>query len=83
MWFSEIFLSEPNTISDIKRLSNENRLEDALITYTSTLKRKIAQRFHDNISYYNKGKYLIVHCSDMKLCECTVAVLKDKGIRIQ
>ena len=52
-------------LDDIKRLSIENGLEGTFITNTHTLKRKIAERFPDDIFYYNKGKYLIVHCSDM------------------
>ena len=30
------------------------------------------------LSFYNKGKYLIVHCSNMYPCEYPIAVLKDK-----
>ena len=68
-------------LDDIKRLSIENVLDHALITNTRTLKRKIAERFPDDISYYNKGKCLIVHCSDMNPCKYTVVVLKGKGLR--
>ena len=39
-------------LDDIKRLSTENGLEDALITNIRTLKRKIAERFPDDVSYY-------------------------------
>ena len=63
-------------LNDIKRLSNENGLEDALIGNTCTLKSKIAERFPDDMSYYSKSKYLIVHCSDMIPCEYAIAVLK-------
>ena len=80
-----IHQKEPFLISDlldeIKRLSTENGLDDALITNTRTLKRKIAERFPDDISYYNKGKCLIVHCSDMNPCKYAVVVLKGKGLR--
>ena len=44
-------------------------------------KREIAERFPDDISYYNKGKYLIVYCSDMNPCEYAIAVLKVEGLR--
>ena len=63
------------------RLSIENGLEDALIANTRTLKRGIAERFPDDIFHYNKGKYLIVHCSDMKPCAYAIAILKSKGLR--
>ena len=44
------------------------------------LKRKIAERFPDDIFCYNKGKYLIVHCSDINLCDYAVAILKEKEL---
>ena len=63
-------------LDDIKRLTIENGFEDTLITNTRTLKRKIAERFPGYISFYNKGKYLIVPWSDMNSCEYSVAVLR-------
>lgn len=68
----DFLLSE--LLGDIKRLSIENVLEDALITNNSTLKRKIAEGFLDDISCYNKDKYLIVHRSYMNLCKYAIAI---------
>ena len=68
----DFLLSE--LLGDIKRLSIENVLEDALITNNSTLKRKIAEGFLDDISCYNKDKYLIVHHSYMNLCKYAIAI---------
>ena len=68
-------------LDDIKRLSIKNGLEYVLITNSRKLKSKIEERFPDDVSYYNKGKYSIVHCSDMNPCEYAIAVLKGKGLR--
>ena len=68
-------------LDDIRMLSEEYGLTEPVISNTRTLKRKITERYPDEISYYPKGKYLIVHCSDMNPCEYAVAVLKEKGLR--
>ena len=68
-------------LEDIRCLSEENGLDEPVITNTRSLKRHIIERFPDDISYYPKGKYLIVHCSDMNPCEYAVAVLKGKGLK--
>ena len=44
-----------DVLDDIKRLSIENGLENALITNTRPLKRKVAERFPCDIFCYNKG----------------------------
>ena len=48
-----ILLSD--VLDDLKRLSIENGLENALITNTHPLKRKVAERFSGDIFCYNKG----------------------------
>ena len=65
-------------LDDIKSLCIENELEDALITNSRMLKRKIAEQFPVDTFYYNKSKYLIVHCNDMNPCEYAIAVLEVK-----
>ena len=75
----EVFLIS-DLLDDIKRLNTENGLEGTFITNTHMLKRKIAERFPGDMFYYNKGKYLIVHCSDMNPCGYAVAILKEKEL---
>ena len=59
------FLSDQ--LQDIKGLSKLNGLTEPII-----------DKFSDDISFYPKGKYLIVHSSDINPCEYVVAILKGK-----
>ena len=72
----EVFLLS-DLLDEIKPLTTENKSENALITNTRALKRKISKQFPDYISYYNKAKYLILYSSHMNPCEYTIAALKD------
>ena len=68
-------------LDDVKRLRFESRLENALILNTQKLKRKIVERFLYAISFHNKGKFFVVHCSGIRPCEYTIAVLKGIGLK--
>ena len=70
-------LSDP--LEDIKRLTELSGLMKPIISNTRTLKRRIIDMFSDNISFYPKDKYLIVHSSDVNPCEYVLAILKGKG----
>ena len=40
----------------------------------------IIDKFSNDISFYQKDKYLIVHSSDINACEYVPVILKDKGL---
>ena len=65
----------------IKRLSELSGLTESIITNTRTLKRRIIGKFSDDISFYPKDKYLIVHKSAVNPCEYNLAILKGKGLK--
>ena len=56
-------------------------MTEPIISNTRTLKRKIIDRFSDNISVYPEEKYLIVHSSNIDPCEYVLAILKGKGLK--
>ena len=58
-----------DVLEDIKRLSKLNELAEPIISNIRTLKRRIIDKFSDDISFYPKDKYLIVHSSDINTCE--------------
>ena len=66
-----------NLVEDIQRLSELNEFTEHIISNTRTLKRRITGKFSDDISFYSKDKYLVVHSSDVNPCKCGLAVLKD------
>ena len=66
-----------NLVEDIQRLSELNEFTEHIISNTRTLKRRITGKFSDDISFYSKDKYLVVHSSDVNPCKCSLAVLKD------
>ena len=68
-------------LKDIKRLSELDGLMEPIISNTRTLKRRIIDKFSDDISIYPKDKYLIVHSSDVNPCEYVLAILKGKGLK--
>ena len=68
-------------LEDIKRLSKLNGLTEPHISNIKTLKRRITEKFSDDISFYPKDKYLIVHCSHDNPCEYALAILKGKGLK--
>ena len=75
-----LFLSD--LLEHIKRLCQKNGIEESIITITRTLKRKIIDTLPKEISFYSNGKYLIVQSNDVNPCHDLVAVLKDKGLKV-
>ena len=70
-----------DVLEDIKRLSEHNELTEPIISNTRTLKRRITDKFSDDISFQPKGKYLIVHSSDVNPCWYVLAILKGKELK--
>ena len=68
-------------LKDIKRLSELNGLTEPIFSNTRTLKRRIIDKFSDDISFYINDKYLIVHSSNAKPCEYVLAILKGKELK--
>ena len=68
-------------LEDIKRLSELNGLMEFIISNKRTLKRRIIDKFSDDISFYSKDKYLIVHSSGINPSEYVLAILKEKGLK--
>ena len=69
-------------LEDIKTLIELNALMEPIIWNTRTLKRKILiNKFSDDISFYPKIKYLIVHSSNFDPCEYLLAVLRGKKLK--
>ena len=54
-------------------------MTEPIISNTRTLKRKIIDKFSDDISFYPKDKYLIVPSSNVNSCGYVPAILKGKG----
>ena len=52
---------------NIKRLREENGIDEFIITINRTLKRKIMDTFPEEISFHPNGKYLIVQSSTIYL----------------
>ena len=44
-------------LEDIKILSEENGLQEPVLKNTTTLKRKILEKYGDDISFFPKGKF--------------------------
>ena len=70
-------------MEDICIISDEQGLEVPPFTNTRSLKRFIIKKHEDNISFFPKGKYLLVHASEMNPCEYTLATLHGCGLRDQ
>ena len=58
-----------NIVEDIRRLSELNEFTEQIISNTRTLKRRITGKFSDDISFYSKDKYLVVHSSNVNPCK--------------
>ena len=69
------------TFVNTKRLSELSGLTEPIISNTRTLKGRITDKFSDDISFYPKDKYFIVHNSDVHPCEYVLATLKGKGFK--
>ena len=70
-------------LEDICIISDEQGLEVPPFTNTRSLKHFIIKKHEDNISFFPKGKYLLVHASEMNPCEYTLATLYGCGLRDQ
>ena len=71
-----------NLLEDIKTLSEPNGLMKPVISNTRTLKRRIAiNKFSNDISFYPKVKYLILHSSNFNPCEYVLAILRGKRLK--
>ena len=69
-------------LEDIKTLIELNALMEPIIWNTRTLKRKILiNKFSDDISFYPKVKYLIVHSSNFDPCEYLLVILRGKRLK--
>ena len=81
-----IYRKEALLLSDlleyIKRLCKKSGVEESIIAITRTLKMKIIDTLHKEISIYSNGKYLIVQSKYVNPCHYLVAVLKDKGLKV-
>ena len=56
-------------------------MAEPIISNTRTLKKRILDDISDDISFYPKDKYLIVHISNLSPYECVLAILKTKGLK--
>ena len=77
----EVFLIS-DLLEDIKCLRKENSIEESIITIIRTLKRKMIDSFHEEISLYPNGKYLTVQSSNANPCQYIVAVLNGKDLKV-
>ena len=68
-------------LNDVKLLSEEHGLSQPLFGDTYTLKRKIIERFPNEIDFFPQGKFRIVHASDINPCKYAVNVLQGCGLR--
>eukprot|EP00795_Rhopilema_esculentum_P000574 gene574-10262_t len=68
-------------LKDVALISEEIGLNAPVIQTTQTLKRRIIDECGPEISFYNSGKYLIVHASDVNPCEYAIATLHGCGLR--
>ena len=69
-----------NLLEDIKRLSELSEMAE-LLSNTRTLRRRIIDKFSDDVSFYPKDKYLIVRSSNVNPCKYVLAILEGKGLK--
>ena len=71
-----------NLLENIKTLSELNGLMKPIISNTRTIKRRGAiNKFSNDISFYPKVKYKIVHSSNFTPCEYVLAILRGKRLK--
>ena len=58
-------------LEDLKDICEDNGSENVL-PHTSTLKKRLAKEFPEELGFYPVGRYVIVHSSDMNPCDYTV-----------
>ena len=68
-------------LEGIAVMSEEHGLPVPVITNTRTLKREILEEFPEEMSFFPKGKYLIVNASDINPCKYAVNILHGCGLR--
>lgn len=67
-------------LEDWIRLCDERGIE-TLITRTNQIRRKIVDRFGDEIGFFPTGKFVIVHSALINPCKYSVATIKGNGLR--
>ena len=59
---------------------SERRPTDTTVSLPLLVAETIIDKFSNDISFYQKDKYLIVHSSDINACEYVPVILKEKGL---
>ena len=67
-------------LADWLQLCNERHIS-SLITRTNQIRRKIEERFGDDVGFFPSGKYIIVPSAFLTPCTYSVATLKGAGLR--
>ena len=67
-------------LEDLIRLCDERGVA-TLITRTNQIRRKIEEKFEDDIGFFPSGKYIIVHSAWLNPCKYSVATLRGAGLR--
>ena len=71
-----------NLLEDIKTLSELNGLMEPIISNARTIKRRGAiNKFSNDICFYPKVNYLIVHSSNFNPCEYVRAISRGKRLK--
>ena len=68
-------------MEDVNILSDEHGLPFPAVSHTCTLKRKLIKEFKEALSFFPKGKFLLVHASDVNPCQYAIAALHGCGLR--
>ena len=68
-------------LEEIEYLSTTNGLQESCIKYIFMMKRKLQDRFGDQISFYMSGRNLVVHPTSVNPCMYAVETLKGAGLR--
>ena len=67
----------------LNNLGEEQCLNEPPISHTSNLKRKLQEIFPEDLSFFPKGKYMLVHSADMNPCEYAIGTLHGLGVRYE
>ena len=49
--------------------------------YTKSIRSKLEEKFHGNISFHRSGRHVIVHSSEINLCEYSAAAIQGASLR--
>ena len=63
-------------LKDVFKISETHGLDETPIKYMADLRRKLIAEFHESISLFLSGKFVIVHSSDTNPCQYRVAFLQ-------